>query len=70
MGRLTTRNGVRPSETRAEARSRVTDAASRVILDHEAEERERKTERLREARLAKGADPDKAEPKDGRQDSD
>lgn len=55
MSRSTEKDPVQPRETRAEARSRVTDATSRIIRDDEVADRERKTERLRNARLAREA---------------
>ena len=58
MSRQASKNVAHPRETRAEAKSRITDAASRVIIDDEIAERAEKTERLRNARLAKKAEPD------------
>lgn len=55
MGRQDGENLIHPRETRAEAKSRVTDATSRAIIEDELAERERKTAKLRAARLNKEA---------------
>jgi len=46
----------KPQPSRGESKAQATDRAYRVIVDAEAEARNRKTERLREARLRQAKD--------------
>lgn len=52
MTKVVTRdNPSRPARSKAETKAEITDHAARTILDAEAERRESKTARLRQARL-------------------
>jgi hypothetical protein len=58
MKKITKDNLFKPNPTRGETKHETTDEAARAIIESEAGKRERKTERLREARLAKEAEAD------------
>lgn len=57
--RLTKDNLFRPSKSKAESRADITDRTARAIIDAEAEGREAKTMRLRQARLKAEAGEEK-----------